>query len=254
MKAMIFAAGLGTRLKPLTDTRPKALVTVGGRTLLDITIERLITAGATNIVVNTHHFGEMIAAYLRNRDYEADISISDESRELLNTGGGLKHALPLFPPTQDSILIHNVDILHNADLKTFYTKAGNNDVTLLVSQRETSRYLLFDEESNLVGWTNIRTGEVRSPYPKLDLNAVHKFAFSGIHCVNPRIGRRMNLWPEKFAIMDFYLQECRNLKIKAYPVKGLRLLDVGKTDSLHAAETFLKQLRVAQTAEASSLA
>ncbi len=240
MKALVFAAGLGTRLKPLTDSCPKALVSIAGKTLLDHTIQRLEEAGATEIVVNIHHFGEHIIAYLNAHDYKARVSISDERSALLDTGGGLRQALPLFSPDEEPILIHNVDILHNADLTAFYDAAQENDITLMVSRRDTTRYLLFDDEMRLVGWTNIQTGEVRSPRPLGDISRLHRYAFSGIHCVSPRIAPLLNDFPEKFPIMDFYLSKCNKIRIKGHLLDDLKLLDVGKLDSLAAAKKFIK--------------
>ncbi len=241
MKALIFAAGLGTRLKPLTDTLPKALVPIAGHTLLDLTIDRLEKAGATEIVVNVHHFGEKIIEHLATHTYNARITVSDERAALLDTGGGLRQALPLFNSGDSPILIHNVDILHNADLAAFYAEARQHDITLMVSNRETTRYLLCDEEDNLVGWTNTQTGEVRSPYDLKSIDHLHRYAFSGIHCVSPRIAPLLTDYPQKFPIMDFYLSRCDKLRIKTIPNPTLRLLDVGKIDTLAAAEAFVEE-------------
>lgn len=238
---MIFAAGLGTRLKPLTDRIPKALVEVGGHPLLDITIRRLIAAGATEIVVNVHHFGEQIIQYLKEHHYEADIRVSDERAILLDTGGGLRQAARLFTQDERPILIHNVDILHNADLRSFYEAGRSEAVTLMVSSRQTARYLLCNDENKLMGWTNITTGEVKTPYKHLDVDGLRRYAFSGIHCFSPAALPLMSSYPDKFPIMDFYLNTCDRLDIRAYPVPNLSLLDVGKLDSLTAAEDFLQQ-------------
>lgn len=168
MQAMIFAAGLGTRLRPLTDKMPKALVEVDGKPLIEHVIEKLCKSGFTSIVVNVHHFSNQIIDYLNAHDFGVDIRISDETDKLLDTGGGLRKASYLFNP-DEQVLIHNVDILSNADLRTFYEQGplmtnyatGNNmkaAATLLVSWRKTKRYLLFDADMRLVGWTNIETG------------------------------------------------------------------------------------------------
>ncbi len=242
MKAMIFAAGMGTRLKPLTDTMPKALVSVAGSPLIDLTIHRLAAAGATEIVVNVHHFGEQIIRHLAANKYPASLRVSDERPQLLDTGGGLRHAAPLFGNDEAPILIHNVDILHNADLARFYQNSRANDVTLMVSERKTTRYLLFNEDNRLMGWTNVKTGEIRSPYPHLDPNGLKRYAFSGIHCFSPQLFRLMKDYPASFPIMDFYLQMCDKITISAHPEPGLRLLDVGKADTLAAAEDFLHTL------------
>ena len=231
MKALIFAAGLGTRLKPLTDTMPKALVPLHGEPLLAHTLRRLIGSGATEAVVNVHHFGEQIIDYLARTDWGIPVGISDERDALLETGGGLRKAAPLFHEPDAPILIHNVDILSNADLGAFYAASAPHDALLLVSDRPTQRYLLFDDDLRLRGWTNLATGEVRSPYPDLDPTRLHRLAFAGIHC----------FWPARFSIIDFYLKVCAEADIRACVQPGLRLLDVGKVDSLRQAETFLQQ-------------
>ena len=182
---MIFAAGLGTRLKPITDTMPKALVPVSGQPLLWHVIMKLKAAGYERIVVNVHHFANQIVDYLRQQDhFGLDIRISDETDLLRETGGGIKKALPLFDPSSP-ILIHNVDILSNLDLKDLCALSTPPDALLVVSSRKTKRYLLFDDEYLLDGWTNIETGEVRSPYPQLDPSDLRRLAFSGIHVQSP---------------------------------------------------------------------
>lgn len=256
MQAMIFAAGLGTRLKPLTDRIPKALVRVGGEPLLKRVIFRLKDAGFTRIVVNVHHFSSQIIDYLRDNDnFGMDIRISDETDKLLETGGGIRKAWPLFD-AHEPVLIHNVDILSNVDLGKFY-QIETKDLTeesqeaspeekplaarLLVSERKTKRYLLFDDSMRLVGWTNIETGEVKSPYPHLDSAKCKMYAFSGIHMVAPSIFPLMEEEPDKFPIMDFYLKHCDKVRIEGYVKNDLRLMDVGKQETLKEAEAFLCQ-------------
>ncbi len=244
MQAMIFAAGLGTRLKPLTDRMPKALVSVGGESLLKRVIFQLKDAGFTRIVVNVHHFANQIIDYLRdNNNFGMDIRISDESDKLLETGGGIKKAWPLFSPNEP-ILIHNVDILSNVDLKKFYQMEEKDTVAarLLVSERKTKRYLLFDETMRLVGWTNIETGEVKSPYENLNPKKYKMYAFSGIHMVAPSLFPLMDDEPDKFPIMDFYLKHCDKVRIEGYVKNDLKLMDVGKQETLREAEKFLKEL------------
>ena len=263
---MIFAAGMGTRLKPLTDVIPKALVPVGDKPLLQIVLERLLDAGIHDVVVNVHHKAGQICNYLRLLEtyYDVRISISDESEQLLETGGGIRKAHDLFD-AEAPILIHNVDILSNVDLGAFYDSIDDADALLLVSERKTKRYLLFDEEMHLVGWTNIETGEVKSPYPEIaalsgDKDAVMErfglspsgslpregggrgLAFSGIHAFSPRLFADMEQWPEKFPIIDFYLNRCAERKIKGYLKSDLQLLDVGKLDTLDNAFEFLKTI------------
>jgi NDP-sugar pyrophosphorylase family protein len=236
-QAMIFAAGLGTRLKPLTDTMPKAMVRVGGQPLIWHVIQKLKQSGYERIVVNVHHFADQIVDYLKaNDNFGLDIRISDETSQLLETGGGIKKALPLFDPSEP-ILIHNVDILSNLDLTALPMDAP----LLVVSERKTKRYLMFDDDMRLQGWTNIETGELKGPISQLsNLNSqLRKLAFSGIHVFHPSLAPLLDEWPERFPIMDFYLKACGDHLIKGYEAKDLRLLDVGKLDTLDKAEEFV---------------
>ena len=238
---MIFAAGLGTRLKPLTDTMPKALVRVGGQPLIWHVIMKLKAAGYERIVVNVHHFAQQIIDYLQaNDNFGLDIRISDETSGLLETGGGIKKALPLFD-SSEPILIHNVDILSNLDFNSL-SMVAPPDALLVVSQRNTKRYLLFDDEMILDGWTNIETGEVRSPYPALDPTDLKRLAFSGIHMIWPRLFPFFQDMPERFGIIDFYLKYCHQCAFLGYEKKDLRLMDVGKLDTLDQAESFASSL------------
>ena len=227
-QAMIFAAGLGTRLKPLTDTMPKALVSVGGQPLLWHVIMKLKAAGFERIVVNVHHFAQQIIDYLAaNQNFGLDIRISDESEKLLETGGGIKKALPLFDP-HSPILIHNVDILSNVDLSQLDVDVP----TLVVSERKTKRYLQCDESMQLIGWKNIETGEVKGREGR-------SLAFSGIHVFHPSLFPLLNDWPERFPVMDFYLKVCAHHLVRGIEVKNLQLLDVGKLDTLEQAKSFI---------------
>ena len=227
-QAMIFAAGLGTRLKPLTDTMPKALVPVGGQPLLWHVIMKLKDSGFERIVVNVHHFAQQIIDYLAaNQNFGLDIRISDESEKLLETGGGIKKALPLFDP-HSPILIHNVDILSNVDLSQLDVDVP----TLVVSERKTKRYLQFDESMQLIGWKNIETGEVKGREGR-------SLAFSGIHVFHPSLFPLLNDWPERFPVMDFYLKVCAHHLVRGIEVKNLQLLDVGKLDTLEQAKSFI---------------
>lgn len=259
---MVFAAGLGTRLQPLTNTMPKALVPVGEKPLLWHVLNKLCAAGYERVVVNVHHFAQQIIDYLNENDFGLDIRISDESEQLLETGGGVKHARQLF--SDDSpVLIHNVDILSNVDFSWLARQhEDDEDALLLVSRRKTKRYLLFDNAMRLMGWKNVETGEVRSPFPWLreteftiddDLHvqapvdsplfAVHAslnaFAFSGIHSFSPRLFPLMDRFPDRFSIIDFYLSTCHRARIVGCVKSNLRLLDVGKLDSLQQAEEFI---------------
>lgn len=239
---MLFAAGKGTRLRPITDRLPKALVPVAGKPLLAIIIERLRNAGVEEIVINIHHFGEQILDYLSNNDFGVNISVSDERESLLDTGGGLKKAVPLFSSSNEPILLHNVDILSNADIALFYEKSSTQAATLLVSSRKTSRYLLFDENNCLRAWQNVMTGEVRTPYADIDLGRLRPYAFSGIHCFSPSLFPFMEIFADRFSLIDFYLQVCDKVDVKCEVKPDLRMLDVGKIDTLERAEEFLQNL------------
>ena len=249
MQAFVLAAGLGTRLKPLTDNKPKALVEVNGQPLLKITIDKLIKQKVTRIVVNVHHFADDICQYLDSQKWDAEILISDERQQLLDTGGGLKHAAPLFRKNEP-ILIHNVDILDNVDYDWFARQhQADEDAVLLVSQRQTKRYLLFDNAMHLMGWKNIETGEIKSPYEYVRRTGLSQhgeplnmFAFSGIHSFSPCLFPLMDRFPDRFSIIDFYLSVCHRSHIVGLLKDDLRILDVGKLDSLHDAEQFQASL------------
>ncbi len=243
-QAMVFAAGLGTRLKPLTDTMPKALVPVGGRPLLEHVILRLKAFGFERIVVNIHHFGDQIIDFLQaNHNFGIDIRISDERDLLLETGGGIKKAQPLFDPLSP-ILIHNVDILSDIDLDSLMAVAAERQQSVLaISQREShsGRYLLFDADQHLVGWTNTTTGEVRSPFPDVLSMSSLQAPFAGIHVFHPSLFPLMESWPDRFSIIDYYLSACKEQTIVGH-LDSFSLIDVGKLDTLAEAETFLTNL------------
>lgn len=240
MKAMIFAAGLGTRLRPLTDTMPKALVPVDGKPLLHHLLTKLQQSGFTHVVVNVHHHAEQIKEYIATHNYDMKIDISDESEMLLDTGGGLRKAATLLAG-DDPILVHNVDILSNLDLhKLMASHTPERLSTVVVSNRKTSRYLLFDDNNYMRGWTNITSGEVKPQ--NLDTTGLHQTAFAGIHVVSPRIFELMQAYPEKFSIIDFYLQALQGNDIVGYTPHDFAMLDVGKVDVLSAAEEFIKRI------------
>ena len=248
MNALIFAAGLGTRLKPLTDTMPKAMVPIHGKPLVQILIEKLKAIGVDHVVINVHHFAQQIIDFVEANDhFGIDIKFSDETDMLLETGGGLKKAARLFP-NADSILVHNVDILSNADLLALYNNA--TATTLLVSDRKTQRYLLFDGADRLVGWTNLAIGEVKSPFPEIKAlegtsqlltanRQLKKYAFAGIQVFHPSLLPLMDTWKGKFSIIDFYLSICDKVPIYGSFDPQLQLLDVGKLDTITKAEDFL---------------
>jgi NDP-sugar pyrophosphorylase family protein len=239
MQVMIFAAGKGTRLKPLTDVIPKALVPVGDMPLLQRIYLKVIEAGADRVVVNVHHHAAQLKNFcsLLEARYGVSIRISDESSRLLETGGGIKKARQLFEP--EPVLIHNCDILSNVSLRDFYQQSLCADATLLVSERKTSRYLAFDKDMRLVGWTNIDTGEVKSPYGSLPPDA-RLYAFAGIHVMSPSMFPLMDQWQDAFPIVDFYLRHCAEKNIRGLLKTDLRLLDVGKLDTLEQAQDFLE--------------
>lgn len=243
MKALIFAAGLGTRLKPLTDIMPKALVPINEKPLLEHQILKLKENGFDHLVINVHHFADQIIDFLHKKNnFDLKIDISDERNFLLETGGGVKKASRFFAE-KEPFLIHNVDILSNVDLANFYNvNAQKAVVTLLVNERKTSRYLLFNAENRLVGWTNVQTGEVKSPFPNLDISRCKKYAFSGIQIFSPEIFPLMDAFGDKFSIVDFYLSIANKVEIKAVVEESLQILDVGKIDSLQSAEKFLINL------------
>ncbi len=233
--AMVFAAGLGTRLLPLTLTRPKALVEIGGKPLIEIVSDKLRRAGFRDIVVNTHHLAPMLEGWLEGRK---GFKVSRESPRLLDTGGAVKQAIPLFGRAE-RVLFHNVDILSDADLTRFWQAGEGADATLLVSERKTRRYLLFDDDLRLVGWTDTETGQVKSPFPSLNPDRCRRLAFSGIHQISQTLWQEMADWPASFSIIDFYLHSCRRFLVKGYVQPGLRLLDAGKHEALRQAEAFL---------------
>lgn len=277
MRAMIFAAGLGTRLKPLTDTLPKALVPLAGKTLLQWQIERLKAAGITDIVVNVHHFPDMIINYLRENDnFGCRIAVSDERDMLLETGGGLRKAKSLLlgigsresGNNDEPILICNVDILSNIDLPTLLHAYNPEEMgVVVVSPRDTQRYLLFDETNRLCGWTNIATGEIRPaslvsslnilpPTGEADLQAkptyqlqrsdLSPLAFSGMQVLNPRIFDVMDKVVaekgDKFSLIDLYLSIAEKEILRAFIPENYRMMDVGKIAQLSEAESFAASL------------
>ena len=258
MQAMIFAAGLGTRLKPLTDTLPKALVPLAGKTLLQWQVEKLKAAGITDIVVNVHHFPDMIIDYLRQHDYfGCNIQVSDERDMLLETGGGLRKAEEMFRSSgvqefrssEEGILVCNVDILSNIDIPTLLQAYNPEEMgVVVVSERDTQRYLLFNEENRLCGWTNIATGEVKGEEAirRLGDEAMKKLAFSGMQVLNPRVFDCMDeiveKKGEKFSLIDLYLNIAEKEILRAYIPENYRMMDVGKIAQLSEAEEFASTL------------
>jgi NDP-sugar pyrophosphorylase family protein len=237
MVGMIFAAGLGTRLKPLTDTMPKALVPLAGKPLLQWQVEKLRDAGITDIIVNVHHFPDMIIDAIRaNNGWGCNITVSDERDCLLDTGGGLKKAVTGYglQVTGEPILACNVDILSNIDIRALI--AAYSDSLLVVSERETQRYLCFDANDRLCGWTNRKTGELKGRDGR-------QLAFSGMQILSPETLTRLGQMPQdKFSLIDFYLQVMNEVSLKAYVPADYRMMDVGKIDQIEQAEAFAKML------------
>lgn len=242
MKGFILAAGLGTRLKPYTDTRPKALVPLCGVPLLDIVAERLVAAGCSELIVNVHHFAGQIIDHLSHKDYGVPVYVSDESDLLRDTGGAIRHAAQ-YIKGDGPVLVHNVDIISDIDLREFASMHRSGDIaTLLVSRRETSRYLLFGDDGRLRGWTNVKTGEIKSPYGEAGLGQCVRRAFSGIHIISPEAVELMTGFPEKFSIIDFYLSVAATHCIRACEMPGVRVMDVGKAETVGAAERMYSEI------------
>ena len=239
---MIFAAGLGTRLKPLTDHMPKALVPVAGKPMLEHVIGKLKAAGFNEIVINVHHFANQIIDFLKEKNnFGIQIWISDETEELLDTGGGIKKAAHFF---DEPFLVHNADILSNVDLRALYEHhlTSGNDATLLVSPRKTVRYLLFNEGNRLCGWVNKDTLQTKPEGFVYQPEIQKEYAFGGIHIISPTLFNYMgDEWTGKFSIMDFYLKTCGIAQLGGYAKEDLQLIDIGKLDTLAKAEDFIRQ-------------
>jgi NDP-sugar pyrophosphorylase family protein len=234
MKAMIFAAGLGTRLKPFTDHSPKALAEVNSRSLLEHNVRYLQRFGIYEVIINVHHFAPMILEAIKDNDgYGSEICISDEQDMLLETGGGLKKAAGFFEG-EESFVIMNVDILTNLDLGKMIAAhtADNAMATLAVMQRESSRQLLFDKEMMLCGWVNNATGEERISRIVSD---PRKFSFSGVQVLSAAILKDIP-FSGKFSLIDLYLHQAKTNILKGYDHSGNLFIDVGKPGSVEQAE------------------
>ncbi len=230
MKTMIFAAGLGTRLYPLTEDRPKALVEINGKPMIGHLIHKLHGFGFDEFVVNVHHFAENLVSYLNSREFSAyHIHISDETGQLLDTGGGLLNARDLLQDNSP-VLLHNVDIwtdMNYAELVNAH-KDTNPFVTLAVRDRETSRYLLFNDASELVGWKNIKTGEVKM---EKACNNPTPLAFSGIQIVSQNFLRYLT-GTGKFSIIESYLNAAKDNQIKSFVHQNDFWMDIGKPEAI----------------------
>lgn len=240
MKAMIFAAGLGTRLRPLTNDRPKALVEVGNITMLERVINRLKSYGVNEIVINIHHFGAKIIDFVNSHNnFGITIHISDERELLLDTGGGILKAKQWLDGNEP-IIIHNADILTDFDLHKMlkYHIDNNADATLLVADRKTARYFYIGENNQLNGWTNISTGDVK-PLGYISSKNDKLRAFGGVHIISPSIFNELSIYSSnpKFSITPFYIDRCKDLKIMGYsPIETYQWHDIGKIDSIAIAE------------------
>ena len=244
MVGMIFAAGLGTRLKPLTDKMPKALVPLAGKPLLAWQVEKLREAGITDIIVNVHHFSDQIIEAVRvHKGWGCNIMISDERDCLLDTGGGLKKAISDYrlAISDEPILACNVDILSNIDIRALIhhyniLSLQHSSGLLVVSERETQRYLCFDEADTLCGWTNIKTGEVKGKDGR-------HLAFSGCQVLGAEVLDRLKeIKEDKFSLIDFYLKVMHEVPLQAYVPTDYRMMDVGKIDQIEEAERFAESL------------
>ncbi len=241
MKALLFAAGLGTRLRPLTNDRPKALVEVDQKTLLQHAIEYLQRQGIDEVVLNIHHFGELVLDFLAtNNNFGSRIQISDERGKLLETGGALVKAAPLLAG-DTPIVLYNVDVLTNLDLRPMldYHHAQQATATLAIRQRKSSRYLLFDEEKRLSGWTNVSTKE-RRVQRKAD--NLQPYAFSGIHIIAPVLLRLLPAPKGAFSIIETYLELAASERLMGYVHDQDYWFDVGKPERLAEATIFIQSL------------
>lgn len=244
MKAMILAAGLGTRLKPWTLFHPKALVPVADKPMLKRVIDNLRDRGFDTLTINVHHFADQITDYLAAHDFGTGIAVSDETCRLLDTGGALRHAAQLLlrGDVSQPVLIHNVDILSDAPLEELYRRhlESGADITLMVSGRESSRKFLFDTGMRLVGWRNENTGQTRSIRPQIPEDA-SPLAFSGIYVVSPHVletMERLYAPDEPFSIVDFLLRPDTRLDIRGCRMEH-SLIDIGKPDTLRRASELL---------------
>lgn len=234
MKAMLFAAGLGTRLKPFTDSSPKALAEVNRRSLLELNVRYLQSFGIKDVIINIHHFADQVVrAVEKNNGYGSNIFFSDEREMLLETGGGLLKASDFFAG-EAAFVVMNVDILTNLDLKNMISRHFEDQPTasLAVMKRESSRELLFNESMTLCGWQNKSTGQIKSAREAV---ALRGYAFSGVQILSPEVVEKCP-FTGKFSLIDLYLHLAKENDIRGYDHTGDLLIDVGKPGSVEAAE------------------
>ncbi len=252
--AMILAAGLGTRLKELTHDKPKALVELNGKPLLQHCIENLIANGFFHIVINVHHFGEQIMDFINQHRFDAAIQISDERNQLMDTGGGIIQATPMFKDSK-AVLVHNVDIISNVNLREMATQFidSEDDAWLLTQDRETNRKLLFDAENQLIGWTNkaeqrykwvgksaLRClGCAQLPQAQGPSSIHYEMAFSGLHIFRSDLFGTFECKPQ--SVIDLYLELAKTNRIVSKPIHPDFWFDLGKPEQLQSAETYLKE-------------
>ena len=260
MKALVFAAGLGTRLGEYTRNHPKALVKAGGEPMLMRVLQRLADAGVTEVVVNVHHFAEQIIDYLERHtcDLNMTIKVSHEQEMLLETGGGILQAVELLAPDAPFI-IHNADILTDfslADMMAAFQAKADCDSMLLVAERDTSRYLLLADDMRMRGWTNITTAQLR-PASLMSASGLKRRAFGGVHVFSPRLLPVLERYNEllrasgaasnrhgicRFSIMDFYIDYCASHAMYGYePDAPYNWFDIGKPDTLARADAFFSR-------------
>lgn len=257
--AMILAAGLGTRLKTLTQNRPKALVELNGKPLLQHCIENLIANGFRHLVINVHHFGEQVIDFVEHNAFDAEIMVSDERQQLMDTGGGIVKASPLFRNAK-AVLIHNVDVIHNVNLMALSQQflSSDDDAWLLTQDRDTNRKLLFDPDNQLVGWTNKAEGKFKwvdhsesallrfgcarqtQDYGPLADNC-SEMAFSGMHFFRSDLFAQFEEKP--LSVIDLYLHLAKYNRIVSKPIHPDYWFDLGKPQQLQSAERYLRQCR-----------
>jgi mannose-1-phosphate guanylyltransferase len=244
MKAMIFAAGLGTRMRPITDNLPKALVPINGVPMLEIVIRRLKFFGIQDIIINVHYLAEQIEDFLfQNNYFDINIKISDERAQVLETGGGLKKAKWFFDDGKP-FLVCNTDVLSTIDISKLYSQHIENQsiVTLAVQQRATSRYLLFDENQQLSGWMNTKSGEVK--LSRLEKNRLQMMAFSTFQILDPRIFDYFPVDKEVFTTIDVFLKAAATETIKGYYHNTDTWIDVGTPANIIPALAVVNQLHL----------
>lgn len=235
MKAMILAAGLGTRLKPFTDKHPKALAVINGKTILQRNIEYLASFGIKEVIVNVHHFANQITDLIKTNDgFGSTITFSDETNKVLETGGGIKKAAWFFENDNEPFVVMNVDILTDMNLEQMILQHKKDSplATLAVTIRNTSRYFLFDDLNHLCGWTNEKTGERKI---SRESKSYIRKAFSGIHIISPKIFSLIKM-EGKFSMVDVYLELAKTHDITAFDHSDSKFIDVGKPESILKAE------------------